>query len=46
MVVHTCNPNTWEVEARGSQVQSLPELNKETLPQKPKQTKFIERSPS
>jgi hypothetical protein len=26
MEVHTCNPNTWEADERGAQVQSQPEL--------------------
>jgi hypothetical protein len=38
VVVHTCNPNTWEVETRGSRVQSQPGLG-EILFQKTKQNR-------
>jgi hypothetical protein len=38
-VVHVCNPNTQEAEARGSQVQGQPELLSETLSQKNKTKK-------
>jgi hypothetical protein len=34
MVMHTCNPTTWEVEAGGSCIiQGQPELHGETLSQ-------------
>jgi hypothetical protein len=32
MVVHTCNPSTWEAEAGGLRVQSQPGLHSNTLP--------------
>jgi hypothetical protein len=31
MVVHNCNPSTWEVEAGRSQLQVQPELHSETV---------------
>jgi hypothetical protein len=34
IMVHTCMPSTWEVEAGGLQVQGLPELLREILPPK------------
>jgi hypothetical protein len=36
MVVHTCNPITWETEARGSQIGGQPGLHRETLSQNKK----------
>lgn len=29
MGAHTCNPNTWETEVRGSKIQGQPQLPKE-----------------
>jgi hypothetical protein len=34
MVVHSCNPSTWEVEAGGLQIQCHPEMHSDTLFQK------------
>jgi hypothetical protein len=36
---HSCNPSTWEAEAEGSRVRTLPGLHKETLSQKEKKKK-------
>jgi hypothetical protein len=44
MVVHSCNPSTWEAEAGGLRVQGQPWLHNETLSQKNPQNQrgFIE----
>jgi hypothetical protein len=34
MVIHICNPSTWEAKAGGSHVQGQPWLHRETLSQK------------
>jgi hypothetical protein len=39
IVIHACNISTWKAAARGLHVQSLPELNSETLSQKKKAKK-------
>jgi hypothetical protein len=37
VVVHICNPSTWEAEAGGSQIGSQPGLHSEILYQKKKE---------
>jgi hypothetical protein len=37
MVVHSCNPSTWEAKARGSGVQGQPGLKSETQSQNQQQ---------
>jgi hypothetical protein len=36
MVMHICNPSTWETETGGSRVRAQPGIHRETLSQKKK----------
>jgi hypothetical protein len=40
VVVHVCNPSTWETDAGGSKVQSQAILHRKTLSQKKKKKKI------